>query len=263
LHEKGIAVFPTPERAVRALSCHARFRREKFPKEEGTGESAKRDPDGRKTLTPAESMRLLSESGFPVVPSRHARSEEEAVAAARQLGYPAAVKMNSPDVTHKSDVGGVVLGAADEPAVRKACRDISMAVKRAGARDDGVLVSAMAPAGAEVIVGVVRDLQFGHAVMFGMGGVLVEALGDVSFRIVPLAEKDAAEMVSGIRGARLLHGYRGGKPADIGAIRRLLLQVSELAASRPEIEELDLNPVIVHEKGLQIVDARVVLAGTA
>jgi acyl-CoA synthetase (NDP forming) len=99
--------------------------------------------------------------------------------------------------------------------------------------------------------------------MFGMGGVLVEALGDVSFRIVPLAEKDAAEMVSGIRGARLLHGYRGGKPADIGAIRRLLLQVSEFAASRPEIEELDLNPVIVHEKGLQIVDARVVLAGTS
>jgi acetyltransferase len=263
LHEKKIAVFPTPERAVRALSCYARFDRERFPRGEGTGEGTKKETDGRKTLTPAESMRLLSESGFPVVPSRHARSEEEAVAAARQLGVPVAVKMNSPDVTHKSDVGGVVLGAADEPAVRKACRDISMAVKRAGGRDEGVLVSAMAPAGAEVIVGVAKDLQFGHAVMFGMGGVLVEALGDVSFRIVPLAEKDAAEMVDGIRGARLLHGYRGAKPADVGAIRRLLLQVSEFVARRPEIEELDLNPVIVHEKGLQIVDARVVLAVTA
>jgi acetyltransferase len=263
LHEKKIAVFPTPERAVRALSCYARFDRERFPRGEGTGEGTKKETDGRKTLTPAESMRLLSESGFPVVPSRHARNEEEAVAAARQLGVPVAVKMNSPDVTHKSDVGGVVLGAADEPAVRKACRDISMAVKRAGGRDEGVLVSAMAPAGAEVIVGVAKDLQFGHAVMFGMGGVLVEALGDVSFRIVPLAEKDAAEMVDGIRGARLLHGYRGAKPADVGAIRRLLLQVSEFVARRPEIEELDLNPVIVHEKGLQIVDARVVLAVTA
>ncbi len=263
LHEKQIAVFPTPERAVRALSCHARFDREKFPRGEGTGEGTKKESDGRKPLTPAESMRLLSESGFPVVSSRHAKSEEEAVAAAGQLGYPAVVKMNSPDVTHKSDVGGVVLGVADEPDVRKACRDISMAVERAGARDEGVLVSAMAPAGTEVIVGVVRDPQFGHAVMFGMGGVLVEALGDVSFRIVPLAEKDAAEMVAGIRGARLLHGYRGGKPSDVGAIRRLLLQVSEFVARRPEIEELDLNPVIVHEKGLQIVDARVVLAGTA
>jgi acetyl-CoA synthetase (ADP-forming) len=121
----------------------------------------------------------------------------------------------------------------------------------------------MAPAGREVIVGVVRDLQFGHAVMFGMGGVLVEALGDVSFRIVPLAEKDAAEMVDEIRGSRLLHGYRGGKPADVGAIRRLLLQASDFSARHPEIEELDLNPVIVHEKGLRIVDARVIPAGGA
>ncbi|HSL91120.1 MAG TPA: acetate--CoA ligase family protein, partial [Candidatus Limnocylindrales bacterium] len=263
LHEKKIAVFPTPERAVRALSCHARFHREKFPRDVGTGERAKAEKDGRKTLTPAESMRLLSEEGFPVVPSRHARSEEEAVAAARQVGYPAAVKMNSPDVTHKSDVGGVVLDAGDESAVRKACRDLSLAVKRAGARDEGVLVSAMSRAGTEVIVGVVRDPQFGHAVMFGMGGVLVEALGDVSFRIVPLAEKDAEEMVDGIRGARLLRGYRGGKPADVGAIRRLLLQASEFVTRHPEIEELDLNPVIVHEKGLQIVDARVILAGGA
>lgn len=263
LHEKKIAVFPTPERAVRALSCHARFHREKFPRDVGAVERAKAEKDGRKTLTPAESMRLLSEEGFPVVPSRHARSEEEAVAAARQVGYPAAVKMNSPDVTHKSDVGGVVLDAGDESAVRKACRDLSLAVKRAGARDEGVLVSAMSRAGTEVIVGVVRDPQFGHAVMFGMGGVLVEALGDVSFRIVPLAEKDAEEMVDGIRGARLLRGYRGGKPADVGAIRRLLLQASEFVTRHPEIEELDLNPVIVHEKGLQIVDARVILAGGA
>jgi acyl-CoA synthetase (NDP forming) len=96
--------------------------------------------------------------------------------------------------------------------------------------------------------------------MFGMGGILVEALGDVSFRIVPLAEKDAAEMIAEIRGNRLLHGYRGGKAADVGAIQRLLLQVSDFVARHPEIAELDLNPVIVHEKGLSIVDARVVPA---
>jgi acetate---CoA ligase (ADP-forming) len=263
LHEKKIAVFPTPERAVRALSCHARFRRKTFPRDSGTPEAAKRETDGRKALTPVESMRLLAESGFPVIPSRHAKNEEEAVAAARGIGYPVAVKMNSPDVTHKSDIGGVILDAVDEPAVRQACRNISQAAKRAGARDEGVLISAMASPGREVIVGVIRDLQFGHAVMFGMGGILVEALRDVSFRIVPFAEKDAAEMVDEIRGSRLLLGYRDGKPSDVGSIRRLLVQVSDFVARHPEIEELDLNPVIVHEKGLQIVDARVIPAGVA
>jgi acyl-CoA synthetase (NDP forming) len=263
LHKKKIAVFPTPERAVRALSCHARFRRKTFPRDSGTLEAAKRETDGRKALTPVESMRLLAESGFPVISSRHAKNEEEAVAAARGIGYPVAVKMNSPDATHKSDIGGVILDAADEPAVRQACRKISQAAKRAGARDEGVLVSAMASPGREVIVGVIRDLQFGHAVMFGMGGILVETLRDVSFRIVPFAEKDAAEMVDEIRGSQLLLGYRDGNPSDVGAIHRLLVQVSDFVARHPEIEELDLNPVIVHEKGLQIVDARVIPAGGA
>ncbi|HSL91694.1 MAG TPA: acetate--CoA ligase family protein, partial [Candidatus Limnocylindrales bacterium] len=261
LHERKIAVFPTPERAVRALSCHARFRPETFPRNAETTESVTAERNGFEALTPAASMRFVSEAGFPVIPSVHAGSEEEAVAAARQVGYPVAVKMNSPDVTHKSDVGGVVLNAGDEAAVRKAFRDLSAGVKRLGARDEGALVSAMAPPGAEVIVGVVKDLQFGHAVMFGMGGILVEAVGDVAFRIVPLSEKDAAEMVATIRGGRILSGYRGGKPADVGAIRRLLAQLSEFTMRHPEIEELDLNPVIVHDKGLSIVDARVILAG--
>jgi acetyltransferase len=263
LHERKIAVFPTPERAVRALSCHSRFNRGKFPRAPETQAAPKPEGAAGKALTPAESMRLLSDAGFPVVPSRQAGSAEEAVAAAREIGYPVAVKMNSPDVTHKSDIGGVVLGARDDAAVRRAWQDISAVVKREGARDDGVLVSAMAAAGLEVIVGVVRDLQFGHAVMFGMGGVLVEAMRDVSFRIVPFADKDAAEMVDDIRGSRLMHGFRGSKPSDVAAVRRLLVQVSEFASRHPEIEELDMNPVIVHEKGLQIVDARVVPARRA
>jgi acetyltransferase len=263
LHEKGIAVFPTPERAVRALACHARFRRDRFPMQAVEAETGRPGTEAIQALSPVESMRLLSESGFPVIPFRHADNEEGAVFAARSLGYPVAVKMNSPDVTHKSDIGGVFLNAADEPAVRRACREISLAAKRAGARDEGVLVSAMAKAGREVIVGVVKDLQFGHAVMFGMGGVLVEALGDVSFRIVPLSGKDAAEMIDELRGIRLLHGYRGERPADVAAVRRLLLLVSDFVSRRPEIGELDLNPVIVHESGLQIVDARVVPAAGA
>lgn len=257
LQERKIAVFPTPERAVRALACHARFNRERFPLGEEPAGLGSAD-EGRKAHTPATSMQLLSEAGFPVVPFKRAETEEDAVAAAGKIGYPVAVKMNSPDITHKSDLGGVILGVADEAGVRQAFRAVSAAVRNAGARDEGVIVSAMAAPGREVIVGVVRDLQFGPAVMFGMGGVLVEALCDVSVRVVPLSERDAEEMIAGIRGSMLLKGYRGGKPVDTASIRELLLKVSEFAAANPDVAELDLNPVIVHESGLSIVDARVI-----
>ena len=167
--------------------------------------------------------------------------------------------MNSPDVTHKSDVGGVLLNVKDEAGVRKAFHDLAAIVHRLGAREGGVLVSAMAAPGHEIIVGVTRDLQFGHAVMFGIGGTLVEIFHDVAFRIVPFSEKDAAEMIGETRGAKLLEGVRGGRPADVAALRQLLVQVSGLVTRHPEIDEMDLNPVIVHEKGQTVVDARVVL----
>ena len=163
-------------------------------------------------------------------------------------------------MTHKSDVGGVILNVKDEAGVRKAFHDLAGIVERLGAHRGGVLVSAMARSGHEIIVGVTRDLQFGHAVMFGLGGTLVEVLRDVSFRIVPFTEKDAAEMIDETRGAKLLRGVRGGRPADVAALIRLLAEVSDLVARHPEIDEMDLNPVIVHEKGLTVVDARVVLA---
>lgn len=259
LHEKGIAVFPTPERAVKALACHARFARDRFPPATAAPQASGAPASTAKSLSPADSMGFLAREGIRVVPSRQAATEEEAVAAARELGYPVAVKMNSLDVTHKSDVGGVLLNVGDEAGVRKAFRDLAGIVQRLGAREGGVLVSSMAASGHEIIVGVTRDLQFGHAVMFGMGGILVEVLRDVSFRIVPFFEKDAAEMIDETRGAKLLEGMRGKRPADIAALRRLLVQVSELVVKHPEIEEMDLNPVIVHEKGLTVVDARVVL----
>src|SRR6266496_5254398 len=135
--------------------------------------------------------------------------------------------MNSLDVTHKSDVGGVILNVKDEAGVRKAFRDLAGIAERLGAREGGVLVSAMAKSGREIIIGVTRDLQFGHAVMFGMGGILVEVLRDVSFRIVPFSEKDAAEMIDETRGAKLLDAARGGRRADIVALRRLLVEVSD------------------------------------
>jgi acetyltransferase len=262
-HEKGIAVFPTPERAVKAFSCHVRFARDRFPREPEEPPAAAAPAPAAKSLSPADSMGFLSRGGIPVVPSRKGGTEDEAAAAAREIGYPVAVKMNSPDVTHKSDVGGVLLNVKDEAGVRKAFRDLAGIVQSLGARAGGVLVSAMAAPGTEIIIGVTRDLQFGHAVMFGLGGTLVEVLRDVSFRIVPFTAKDAAEMIDETRGAKLLKGVRGSRPADVVALRQLLVQVSDLVAKHGEIDEMDLNPVIVHEKGLTVVDARVVLAAPA
>jgi acetate---CoA ligase (ADP-forming) len=259
-HEKGIAVFPTPERAVKAFSCHVRFARDRFPPVPEAPPPAPAPASAGTSLTPADSMAFLAREGVNVVPSRQAKSEEEAVAAAREIRYPVAVKLNSPDVTHKSDVGGVLLNVKDEAGIRKAFGELEGVVRRLGARSGGVLVSAMAARGLEVIVGVTRDLQFGHAVMFGIGGTLVEIFRDVAFRIVPFSEKDAAEMIGETRGAKLLEGVRGGKPADVAALRQLLVQVSGLVTRHPEIDEMDLNPVLVHEKGLTVVDARIVLS---
>ena len=257
LHEKGIAVFPTPERGVRALvECggHAAALDE-------TTTAAARPPHS--ALSPAESFAFLQKEGIDVVRSQHAINEDDAVAAARAIGYPVVVKMNSLDVTHKSDAGGVILNVQNDAAVRAAYNEIAAIVRRLGARDGGVLVSAMAAPGREVIVGVTRDLQFGHAVMFGIGGTLVEVLRDVAFRIVPFDENQAAAMIEEIAGAKLLQAVRGTKAADVAALRRLLVRVSELVARHSEIEEIDLNPVIVYEQGLAVVDARVVVDGTS
>jgi acetate---CoA ligase (ADP-forming) len=263
-HEKGIAVFPTPDRAVKAFSCHVRFARDRFrPAPEERAVSPAAAPPAAspaRSLSPADSMEFLANEGISVVSSHRAATEDEAVVAAAGIGYPVAVKINSPDVTHKSDVGGVILNVRDEAGVRSAFRGLTGAAERIGARQGGVLVSAMAAPGPEVIVGVTRDLQFGHAVMFGMGGTFVEVFRDVSFRVVPFSAEDAAEMIQETRGAKVLEGVRGARPADVAALARLLVRVSDLVARRREIDEMDLNPVIVHEKGLSVVDARVALS---
>jgi acetyltransferase len=263
-HEKKIAVFPTPERAVKALSCHIRFARDRFPGDAGDTPPGGAGHAGRApaaSMPPADSMAFLARAGFPLTRFRGVAGEDEAVAAARGIGFPVAVKMNSPDVTHKSDAGGVFLGVADEAGVRAAFRAVREAERGIGARPGGALVCAMAPPGHEVIVGVTKDPQFGHAVMFGLGGVFVEVMRDVSFRVAPLSEKDAGEMIREIRGYRVLAGLRGKPAADLDALRALLLHLSAFLGSHPEVEELDLNPVIVHERGLSVADARVVLGG--
>jgi acetyltransferase len=259
MHEKKIAVFPTPERAVKALARHTCFRRREWAAQEAPAVTAAHVA-APASLTPADSMAFLKQAGLPVTPFAAATNEDDAVAAARAIGFPVAVKINSPDVTHKTDVGGVVLNVADEAGVRAAFRKLAAVEAAGGYRAGGALICGMADAGVEVIIGVTRDLQFGHAVMFGMGGTMVEVLKDVSFRIVPLSELDATEMIEEVRGARILQGVRGAKPADLAALKSLLLRASQIVAQKPEVEELDLNPIFVSPHGVQVADARIVLA---
>ena len=216
---------------------------------------------GGRLLNEVESKRLLSEAGINTNATELARSRDEAVLLARQIGHPVALKIASPDVVHKSDAGGVKVGVSGDAEVAAAYDEIVAAITAAqpAARVDGVSVQAMAEPGVEVIIGVSRDPQFGPLLMFGLGGVLVEVLGDVAFRVAPLTERDAAEMVREIKGYPILRGHRGSPPADLDAIERALLALSRFVDARPDVGEVDLNPIIAHTKGLTAVDARVVL----
>ena len=218
--------------------------------------------EDRSVLTEVESKQVLAAAGIPVAEATLATSADEAAKAAAKAGLPVVLKIVSPDVTHKSDVGGVKVGLEDEAAVRAAYDDIVAAVKerQPKARIDGVAVQAMARPGTEVIVGMSKDPQFGPVLMFGLGGIFVEVLKDVSFRIVPLEERDAREMIDEIKGRAVLDGARGGEPADVGALAGLLLQLSAFAEANPQVEELDLNPVFAYEDGCIAVDARIVVS---
>jgi acyl-CoA synthetase (NDP forming) len=217
---------------------------------------------GRKILTEVESKQLLEEAGIPIVRARLATSRDAAVQAARDVGFPAVLKVVSPQITHKSDVGGVKLDLKSPEEVAAAFDEIMAAARRAApdAAIDGVSVQQMARPGIEVIVGVSTDPQFGPVIMFGLGGILVEVLKDVSFRIIPIASRDARQMIHEIKGFPLLEGYRGQDPADLAALESLLLRVSAFVEQQPEVSELDLNPVFAYKDGALAVDARIVLS---
>jgi acetyl-CoA synthetase (ADP-forming) len=216
---------------------------------------------GRKHLLEMEAKNVCMEYGIPVTRFRLAKSEAEAVKFAEEMGYPVVLKIVSPDIIHKSDVGGVTLNLKKAKEVRKAYKQIMENVKKhkKDAEIVGVLVQEMAPPSTEVIVGAIKDPQFGHALMFGLGGVFVEVLKDVTFRIVPISEEEAREMIGEVKAYPLLRGYRGMPPADIEAIVQILLKTSRLVSEHPEIKELDLNPIMVYEKGAKTVDARIIL----
>jgi acyl-CoA synthetase (NDP forming) len=218
--------------------------------------------EGRTLLNEVESKELLEAAGIATSGARLARSADQAAALADQLGYPVVLKILSADISHKSDVGGVALNLGDAAAVRDAYERMMAAVRAAepDARIDGVSVQRQAAAGTEVIVGVTTDPQFGPVVMFGLGGVLVEVLRDVAFRLVPLEPRDAHQIVREIKGFPLLQGYRGAPPADLAALEDLVLKVSRFVETHPEVEELDLNPVFAYPDGAVAVDARIIVS---
>ena len=216
---------------------------------------------GRTTLTEIESKQILGAAGIKTVETRLASSQREAVAVSNQIGFPVVLKISSPDITHKSDAGGVKIGLKNQAEVKKAYREImeSARQKYPAAKIEGVSVQSMARPGTEIIIGMFQDAQFGPVIMFGLGGVLVEVLKDVSFRIVPLVHRDAAEMIKQIKGYALLQGYRGHEPANIPFLEDLLLKISDFIEQTPEIKEMDLNPVFAYQDGGVVVDARIML----
>jgi acetyl coenzyme A synthetase (ADP forming)-like protein len=205
-------------------------------------------------LTPVEAQSLIEAAGVAVAKARVSDDEEGAVAAAQALGYPVVLKAVGPAILHKTEAGAVRLGIEDEATLRAACRDMR---ERLGRELTGFLVQQMVAGGVEMLVGALQDPTFGPLLLCGSGGTLVELVGDVVFRLHPLSDLDAAEMLREIRGAKLLGGYRGAPPADESALREALLRISQLLEVCPEIQEMDLNPLKVLADGVRAVDVRI------
>ncbi len=217
--------------------------------------------EDRTSLTELESKQILKEVGINTTDIGLARSKEEAVAHSQELGYPVVLKIVSPDILHKTDVGGVKLSLNNKEDVGNAYDEIISAIKKhqPSAKIQGVSVQPMARPATEVIIGMSKDPQFGPVLMFGLGGILVEILKDISFRIVPLTMRDANEMIREIKGYPVLEGYRGQEPANIAVLEQMLLKVSEFVESKPEIKELDINPIFAYSDSALAIDARVIL----
>jgi len=266
LEHGGVPNFKQPDGAVKALEAmftYADWRKSR------RGEPAHHDFDadavrgairrarerGLDALGEREARLIAEACGIPVPETIFAADQAAAVAAAEQIGYPVVLKISSDDILHKSDAGGVKVGIKDADAVRQAFGRIMEAARayKPDARLDGVLVQQMAPKGREVIIGVNRDPQFGPLIMFGLGGVYVEVLKDVTFRVAPLTLAEAREMIDDIRSARILHAFRGDPESDLDALADCLTRVSQLAVEFPELAECDFNPIMVYPKGQGLI----------
>jgi len=217
--------------------------------------------EGRSILTEFESKRILKQIGIPVVETKLAKTQKEASLLSQKMGFPVVLKIASPDVIHKSDSGGVKLSITSVAEVKKAYDEILKKVGKQYPRAviHGVSVQKMVRPGTEVIVGVSKDPQFGPVIMFGLGGIFVELLKDVSFRVIPVERRDVQEMIKEIKGYPLLEGYRGKEPANIPALVEIILKLSRWIEENPKIKELELNPLFAYRDKALAVDARIVL----
>ena len=217
--------------------------------------------EDRLKLLEHEAFELVKHYEIPVPEVYLVKTPKEAYDLADSIGYPIVLKVVSPDITHKSDVGGVRLHLNSREEVARAVNEMlkTVSVKAPHARIVGIIMYREASQGTEVIVGGLRDDVFGAAVMFGLGGVFVEVLKDVSFRVAPVSYEEAFEMINEIRSRQILEGYRGQKPVDKSAIADIIVKTSKLMLENEEIESIDLNPVMAYESGAMVVDARVIL----
>lgn len=274
LKENGIFVPVSSDRAAQCLSYMSNFsvNRDKLKKasfvktdsadiDKAKEAIGKVKDAGRANMLETEARELLELYGIALPKASLAKSREEAAKTAKEIGFPVALKIVSPEIIHKSDTGGIMLNLQDENEVEVAFDRIMENAKKVASPSSilGVLISPMAPKGQECIIGMVRDPQFGPVVMFGLGGIFVEVLKDVSFRVSPLTDIDIDEMVKEIKGYPLLTGIRGEKPRDIDIIKDVIVRISRMAIDNPEIKEVDINPIIVHEKGASVVDARIII----
>jgi acyl-CoA synthetase (NDP forming) len=218
--------------------------------------------ENRTVLTEIEAKQILMQSGINCTDTRLAATKDAAVKLSEQFGYPVVLKVSSVDISHKSDAGGVKVNLKSKSEVENAFDAIMRSCKAAvpAAKIEGVSVQGMAKPGTEVIIGMTKDPSFGPVIMFGLGGVFVEVLKDVAFRVVPIEKSDAEEMVNEIKGKKLLEGYRGQEPADVAYLQQILLKLSDFVNETPEIEEIDMNPVFSYKDGAVVVDARIILS---
>jgi acetyl-CoA synthetase (ADP-forming) len=215
--------------------------------------------EGRSSLLYTEAKKLLDIGAIPVVQSKLALDKDGAIRAARSIGFPVVMKIFSPDVVHKSDAGGVMIDLRTEEEIAHGFDQMMKHFRKVKSKIkiEGVVVEKML-SGLEVIIGAIKDSQFGHVLMFGMGGIFVELLKDASFRLIPIEPADADEMMNEVKGYPLLQGFRG-KSGNIESLRDLLLKVSDLIIHYPEISEMDLNPVITSSSGSIVADARITM----
>ena len=276
LVEHDIPAYDAPDLAVKAMGTLRDYARLQEVKSETPYENKQADikaareiiaavrADGRTSLTEIESKRIFGAYGLPVVSTELATSEDEAVKLAEANGYPVVLKIVSPDILHKSDAGGVKVNLKDEAGVRSAYQEILKNAKayKADANVHGIAVQHMAPWATEIIIGSINDATFGPTVMFGLGGIFVEVLKDVTFRVAPIAEAEAAAMLDEIKSAPILDGVRGESARDKAALADVLAKYAFMVADlADEVKESDANPVLVYEKGdgVKVVDARIIL----